>query len=125
MGPVERVVRAAYQPPVRLVTAARGAPFVLKAIRRDGLVILLGRQEAHTPITWECLEGVPNFLRGRGWVRIGSRFETDADPGTLDEYMKGCIKRATAGWIAAFLEGAGVVEIFRGRPTRVRLRPGY
>lgn len=56
---------------------------------------------------------------------IGSKYETTADPGTLDGYLKGCIKRATAGWVAAVLESADVVEIDRGRPARVRLNPAF
>jgi len=85
------------------------------------LVLLLGRNEVWTPISWTCLEGVPDFLRGRGWVVIGSKYVTSGDPDTLDGYLKDFIKRATAGWVAAVLEHAGVVEIDRGRPARVRL----
>jgi hypothetical protein len=88
-----------------------------------GIVLLLGEQEAWTPLSWECLEGIPLFLAGRDWVEIGTRFETRPDLSTLDGYLKRCLKRATAGWVAAVLERAGVVEIDRGRPARVRLRP--
>ncbi len=91
-------------------------------INEKGVVLLLGAQEAWTLMTWACLEGVGPYLTGKGWVRIGSKYETSADPGTLDAYLKGFIKRATGGWVAVLLEHAGVVEIDRGRPAKVRLR---
>jgi hypothetical protein len=55
-------------------------------------------------------------------MTIGSVYDTSAVSGTLDAYLKRFIDRATAGWAAALLEGPGVVQIDRGRPSRVRLR---
>lgn len=55
---------------------------------------------------------------------IGSTYDTSADPATLDGYLKGCLKRATAGWVAVVLEGAGIVDLDRSRPARVRLLRG-
>ena len=40
-------------------------------VDEKGIVLLLGQQEAWTPLTWACLEGVVTFLAGRGWVKIG------------------------------------------------------
>jgi hypothetical protein len=88
-------------------------------------VLLLGVQRAWTPIRWSCLEGVPEFLRGRGWVPIGSVFAIEGSDDTLDGYLKTCLKRATAGWVAVVLERAGVVDIDRERPARVRLSGGF
>jgi hypothetical protein len=48
-------------------------------------------------------------------------YDIEGVPGTLDAYLKGWIKRTTAGWIAVVLERAGVVELDRRRPARVRL----
>lgn len=85
------------------------------------MVLLLGEQEAWTALTWSCLEGVIPFLARRGWVEVGSRYDVTGSPDTLDGYLKGCTKRATAGWVAAVLERAEVLEIDRSRPVRVRL----
>jgi hypothetical protein len=64
--------------------------------------------------------GHTRLLRGRGmgscWQRV-----LDTGPGTLDEYLKTYLKRATAGWVAVVLEHAGVVAIDRSRPARVKL----
>jgi hypothetical protein len=120
-GPVRQAIEASVRSGQPLTTPARGAPFTVARVDEKGIVVLLGANEAWTPLRWECLEGIVPFLHGRGWVEIGSRYDTTASPDTLDGYLKGCTKRATAGWIAAVLEKAGVVEIDRGRPTRVRL----
>lgn len=88
-------------------------------------MLLLGATEARTPLPWQAMEGVPDFLRGRSWVAISSLYSTDSQPGSLDEYMKSYLKRATAGWVAVVLERAGVLMINRSRPTRVKLRSGW
>jgi hypothetical protein len=71
-------------------------------------------------LSWTCLEGVDSLLARGAWIPIGSKYETTAEAGTLDAYMKGCLKRATAGWVAAVLEHADLVEIDRRPPARVR-----
>lgn len=121
LGPVRRAVRSRIAHGELLATPVQGRPFKVLEVDDKGVVLLLGAQEARTALSWECLEGVPLFLSGRGWVEIGSRFETVADPTTLDGYLKQWIKRATAGWVAVVLERAGVLEIDRTQPARVRL----
>ena len=91
----------------------------------DGLVLLLGEKEAWTPLPWRALEELPDYLQGRGWVLIGSVYSTGSQAGTLDEYLKRFLKRATAGWVAVVLEKAAVLEIDRSRPARVKLRAGW
>lgn len=91
----------------------------------DSLVLLLGVRQAWTPLRWQALEEIPDVLRGRDWVRIGSVYATESTPGTLDSHLKNHVKRATAGWVAVVLENAGVVEIDRSPPATVRLLPGW
>lgn len=91
----------------------------------DGLVLLLGEKEAWTPLPWPALEQAPDFLRGRGWVLVGSAYSTDSVAGTLDEHLKKFLKRATADWVAVLLEKAGIVAVDRARPARLRLRPQW
>ncbi len=121
-GRVRRAVVERLRPGQRLGTVPTGAPFVVHMIDSAGIVLFLGAQEAWTRISWACLEGIVPFLSGRGWVKVGSRYETAGEPSTLDGYLKGCIKRATAGWVAAVLEAAGIMDVDRSRPTKVRLR---
>lgn len=120
MGPVESAVRSRCRSGDRLKTPTGRGEFSIARIDETGVVLLLGAQEAWTPLSWSCLEGVPQFLGRDQWVPIGSRFDSSPDPQTLDGNLKGCLKRSTAGWVAVLLEHAGVVEIDRGRPARVR-----
>jgi hypothetical protein len=98
-------------------------PFSVDKIDDEGVVLLLGKGQWPTRITWPCWEGVVPFLAKHGGeVPIGGRHEVTGNPGTLDEWLKDCVKRTTAGWVAVVLEAAGVVEIVNERPQRVRLR---
>ncbi len=98
---------------------------MLSRLGTERLVLLLGANQAHTPLPWSCLEGIPDFLRDRGWVRTGSKFSTDADEGTLDAYLKKCLKRSTANWVAEVLRRAGVVEISAATPVSLKLNAGW
>ena len=91
----------------------------------DGLVLLLGEKETWTPLPWRALEELLDYFRGRGWILIGSAYSTDSKVGSLEEYLKRFLKRATAGWVAVVLEKAAVLEIDRSRPARVKLRAGW
>jgi hypothetical protein len=124
-GPVERAVRAHVSEGQRRYTIPRRAAFSVASMDDEGIVLLFGWKQARTRLSWERLEGVVPFLHARGWVSIsGTGYSTDVDPDTLDGYPKGCIKRATAGWVAAQLATADVVEIDDDRQLTVRLGHG-
>ncbi|MCP4304792.1 MAG: hypothetical protein GY788_07960 [bacterium] len=125
MGPIEGAIRSSASPGLTLSTPTGRGQFSVAQIDERGIVLLLGKKEWPTPLTWACLEGIADFLSDREWTPIGSRYETSGEPGTLDGYLKGCLKRTTAGWVAVLLEHAGVVEIDRSRPARVHLRPDW
>ncbi len=124
-GRVEDAVRGAVAPGVVLATPTGRGAFTVERYTTEGLVLLLGKKEAWTPLPWRAMEGIPEFLRGRGWVPVGSLYSTDSQPGSLDEYLKAFLKRATAGWVAVVLERAGVLTIDRSRPARVKLRSDW
>jgi hypothetical protein len=124
-GRVEVAVRAAVPPGDRLATPSGRGTFTVAQYTSDGLVLLLGEKEARTPLPWRALEELPGFLRARGWVPIGSRYSTDSMAGSMEEYLKRYLKRATAGWVAVVLERAAVLEVDRSRPARVRLRTSW
>jgi hypothetical protein len=124
-GTVEMAIRARVRSGMTLRTPSRGKPFEVERIDSRRVVLLLGAERTATPIAWECWEGIPDYLRSKGGqVDIGGQYKVAGNPGTLDAYLKPCAwGRATAGWVAAVLEDAGVVDIIRTRPARVRLRP--
>lgn len=122
MGDVQYAVQGRIGEGQTLHTPTRRQPFRVGRIDSTGVVLLLGRKEAHTLLTWGCLEGVIPYLRRHGGeAEIGGRYDTAPHEGTLDEYLKGFVNRATAGWVAALLEAAGMVEIVREHPARVKL----
>jgi hypothetical protein len=124
-GPVEQAVRSAVSPGQSLSTPSGRGTFSVARYTADKIVLLLGEKEAWTPIPWRALEEVPDLLRGRSWVPIGSTYSTHAVEGTLDGHLKGYIARATGGWVAVVLEIAGVIQIDRSRPARVKLTAGW
>lgn len=122
---VEDAVRDAVYPGDVLATPSGEGQFTVARYTSDGLVLLLGEKKAWTLLPWRALEELPDYLRGRGWVLIGSVYSTDSRAGSLDEYLKRFLKRATAGWVAVVLEKAAVLEIDRSRPARIKLATGW
>jgi hypothetical protein len=86
----------------------------------QGLSLLFGPKQTRTLLSWRCLEGIPAYLRGRGWVLVGANRDVNGDYG-LDGYLKRWIKRQTANYVAVVLERAGVLDLDRDRPAQVRL----
>jgi hypothetical protein len=121
-GPVETAIRSHLTPGLRLPTPTGRAMFVLHQLGDTEMILLLGDKQARTPFSWRCLEGIPSFLRGRGWIRIGANRDVRGDPEAFDGYLKGCIKRQTADYVAVVLERAGLVDLDRERPARIRLK---
>ena len=117
---VEAAIRSSIRPGEVLPTPTGTATFVVDQLEAEGLSLLFGPKETRTLLTWRCLEGVPGYLRGQGWVLVGANRDVNGDYG-LDGYLKGCIKRQTANYVAVVLERAGVLELDRERPARVRL----
>ena len=119
-GLAESAIRAKIHAGQRLGTPSQGAPFIVERIDARGVVLLFGEKETPTPFSWDALEEALDFLLGRGWVQIGGVFDTSSTSGTFDEHLKGYMKRATANWVASMFEAAGLVQIDRNRPSRVR-----
>jgi hypothetical protein len=70
-----------------LATSSGRGRFSVARYNTDGPVLLLSGKEAWTPLPRRALEEVPNLLRGRGWVLIGSVYSVDAKVGCLDEHL--------------------------------------
>ena len=87
-----------------------------------GVVILPGGGRARTRLSWYCLEGMPAFLKDRGWVLVGRTSSSESDLGTLGEYLSTCGMGGSAYRVAAVLQAAGIVEVEHEHPLRVRLR---
>jgi hypothetical protein len=125
MGQVEKAVRNRVLVGAVLLTPTGRGRFTVAEIGNKGPVLLLGEKEARTLIPWTALEGVPGFLGTEAWSPIGGIYDQAADQTSLDGHMKRFVNRATAGWVASLLEDAGVIEIDRRPPARVRMKPGF
>jgi hypothetical protein len=122
--PVESAIRARVRPGQTLSTPVRSKEFEVGRVDSEGLVLLLGKGRWWTRLSWECLEGIIPYLREHGGaVVIGGQHTTTPTPGTLDAYLKQCVKRTTANWVAVVLELAGIAEVVRTRPISIRLKP--
>jgi hypothetical protein len=117
---VEAAIRASVRSGEVLPTPTGTATFVVDKMDADGLSLLLGPKMTRTLLTWCCLEGVPGYLRGQGWVPVGANRDVHGNYG-LDGYLKRCVKRQTANYVAVVLERAGLLDLSRGRPAQVRL----
>lgn len=113
MRPVERAVRASLREGEELLTPGQGKPFQVHRMDGRGLVLLLGKGRWETRIPWDALEGVPDLLRGRGWIRTSGSFAPESDTTTLSGYLKQFVYRETANWVAVVLDKAGVIELDR------------
>ncbi len=117
---VEAAIRSSVKSSEVLPTPTGTATFAVDQLDAEGLSLLFGPKKTRTLLTWRCLEGVPGYLRGQGWVLVGANRDVNGDYG-LDGYLKRSIKRQTANYVAVVLERAGILERNRERPARVRL----
>jgi hypothetical protein len=125
VGPVERAIRSHFTAPATLYTLGKNKPFILRTIDQKGIVLLLGKGQWHTRLTWDCLETVVPFFQDPGWVRAGGKFSVAGEPGTLDQHLKGCLKRDVARWLARLLNDAGVMEVAERPRLSIRLNPRF
>lgn len=74
-----------------------------------------------------CWNGIPDFLKGKEWVKIGAKHEVSAsvDDFTLEKYLRKCTssksKQSQGIYVASLLEYLKVVEVDHSRPSKVRL----
>lgn len=110
MGPVERAIRKTFSPPVSLRTLAQGSGFELETLDDRGIRLLRGERRP-TRLSWECLEGVPAYLRQHpGWIPAGGSHVGAGAPGTLDEHLKRYLSTHVSNYITRILLDAGIVE---------------
>jgi hypothetical protein len=110
-GPVEAAIRRAVAPGERLQTPTGRGQFSIARYTAQGLMLLLGQTKSPVHLPWRALEQIPDLLRGRGWMLIGSTYSTSGTPQSLDGHLKSFTHTATAGWVAVVLERAGIITI--------------
>lgn len=106
-------------PGEQLRTPVMGSKFLVRNVSPTGVTLILGGGWK-TPIPAECWNGIPTFLKGRDWIEIGA-IHGRSKSGTLEKYIDGFISRSAGNYVASVLERAGIVEIDRQRPSKIRL----
>lgn len=120
-GRFEEAILRDVRPGQVLRTPSQAKPFKVGRVDRDGLELLMGQGEWPVRLTWECINGIEQYLAGAGLVAIGGRHSSVPNEGTLDGYLKHWTPVTTAGWVASVLEAASLVRIIRERPALVEL----
>jgi len=126
MSVFERITREIRSGMV-LHTPVRRARFKVDSVdAKNGIVVFFVGAETRIKIPRVCWDGIPDFLRGRGWVKIGARHDT-APIGTLEEYLdrywkQGKTHASGASYVVPVLEHLGIVEVDHKTPSKVRLR---
>lgn len=105
-----------------LVTPVQGKEFIVKHISEVEVILVIGKSR-RTAIPAECLNGIPNFLKGMDWVEIGAIHDYACKPGTLEDYINDSKpeKTSVGNYVASILEHTGIVDIDRRAPSKVRL----
>jgi hypothetical protein len=122
---VQQAIRSSVEHGVQLPTPTGRAHFLVDRLDSRGVTLLFGPKRTSTFFSWDCLEGVVDYLKGRQWVPIGANRDLAGNPNTLDWYLKQHVPRQTANYVAVLLSHAGVLELDDGRPARVRLSAGW
>ena len=116
-------VKGAVQVGERLRTPTGRGVFAIGEITNTHVTVLLGEQRTPTLVPWVVLDDALRQMSGRGWLLIGAIHTSDSPQGSFEELLKPALRRSTANYIAVLLERAGLLEIDRARPARVRV-PG-
>lgn len=106
----------------KLGTPARNKEFTVEHIAEAEIVLLIGKGR-ETTLPAECLNGIPNFLKGKDWVEIGAIHDYNCKPGSLEDYINNSKpeKTSVGNYVASILEHTGIVDIDRTLPSKVKL----
>ncbi|MEO8458380.1 MAG: hypothetical protein ABI559_11260 [Chloroflexota bacterium] len=120
MGPVETAIRARFPRPERLFTPTDKKPYELYDLGLKSISLKLGTRANPVRIEWAVLEGIPDFLRDKGWVNAAGMY-VEGGPPTLDHYLKPHVTENVGRWLAHILSEADIVRLRRGKPVRMML----
>lgn len=124
MSVFDRIIRDLNAETV-LYTPVKRKPFKIQAIRPNELVFFVGTKTS-IPIPRAIWDDIPNFLRGKDWVRIGPRYDK-AETGTLQEFIdrhpsRGTQHSSDANYVASVLEHLRIVDVKLSQTSRIKLR---
>lgn len=103
-----------------LYTPSNRAPFTVEKVDRAGVTFRVGKGKWKITVAAECLEGIPRYLRGKGWVRIGSVHDV-AEEATLEAYLDKYVSRSSSSYVVPLLERIKIIKVQRSRPAKIKL----
>ena len=109
-----------------LYTPVQRKQFRVHSVDDKKLVFFVGTK-TKIEVPRACWDGIPSFLKGRDWVKIGAKHESTEKvlPGSLERYLDGCPNKTSASaaeYVAPVLEYLNIVEVDNSRPSKIRLR---
>jgi len=108
-------------PGTELKTPSGRSRFVFYHIDPDRILLQVGAKQTILTIPASCVENLSDFLRGKGWIKIGA-LHSESDEETLDTFIKHYTHgTSAASYVAPILEKSKIIEISRGRPAKVKL----
>ena len=132
MSVFERITREIHSGMV-LYTPVKRVKFKIDSIDAEKVVFSVGTKTL-IPIPRRCFDGIPAFLSGKGWVKIGPAYNK-AQSETLQEHLDfvgwgaGSVgsdqkksHSSDANYVASVLEYLKIVEVNHSRPSKVRLK---
>lgn len=108
-----------------LYTPVQNRQFTIKSVDAEKLVFFVGAK-TKIEVPKACWNGIPDFLKGRDWVRIGAKHECTRKVliGSLERYLDECPNKTSASagsYVASVLKHLKIVEVDHQRPSKVRL----
>jgi len=98
------------------------SPFKVTHTDSEKILIETGKKPSVLKIPASALEEAPDFLRGKGWIRIGAVHEISNEL-SLDTFLKRFTHGTSmASYVAPLLELADIAKIERKRPAKIRLK---
>jgi hypothetical protein len=103
-------------------TPSRKKEFTIDKVYEKGVSVLVGQTETPITIPSSCFEGVPKFLREKGWIRIGAVHDVPFE-GSFESYVQSFTHGTSASsYVVPILEKIGIIEVDRKRPSKIRLK---
>jgi hypothetical protein len=124
MSVYERIIKEIHCGMV-FYTPVQSKPFKVKSVNADGVVFLA--RKTNIEVSIQCWNGIPDFLKNKGWVLIGAKHIVTAnlDEGTLEKYLRKCTKskskHSQGSYVAPLLEHLKIVKVKHTKPSAVKL----
>ena len=118
-------VTGAIRSGMKFRTPVQNAAFTIDSVNAERVVFFVG-DKTLIPIPKAIWDDIPDFLRGKGWVRIGVRHDV-AEKNTLQYFIdhhpsRGTQHSADANYVASVLESLRIVDVKHRKPSEIILK---